>query len=174
MKQSYNDYWNGFTYLWKWILNLLRIKYINNRQINDATLHECGIIKVDVIYKKGEVLLSHSWRPRCLTYGRLEDYLIKLNDIKIKSTLYLYIEIKTSDEKITYKILDFILRKYKNINYIIGAKNKIYSRKREKIANELLDRLGKYVMIYHIEDFKKNIDEIHKLYKYKKIRLNHF
>lgn len=180
LSHSHNDYLNGSTYLWKWILNLFNKPNINNRQINLALMADCGIIKIDVIYKKGKVLLSHSpWKPKFLCYGKLGDYLIILAGKNLNKELFLYIEIKTSNQYIVDKIKEIISDKYKNKNlkYIIGAKNTLFSRKRESIAKSIYNFLENQVEIYKINDYKNKVDvKLLKLYKdkYWIFRLNHF
>ena len=115
---SHNDYWC-------------------RSQFYKALKAGCNIFEVDVMLVDGELMMTHSWRPfKWLCYGKLESYFEKIHKLRDKE-LYLYIEIKTSDEKILYK-LSTLIGKYPGIEILIKGIDKWFSPKREYIAKELM------------------------------------
>ena len=85
--------------------------YWNEGGAVEALHNDCNIIECDVIYKNGNVMLSHSWRPfKFMCYGPLGKYLEYFSGSKNNRIIYLYIEIKTGDEKIIYKLEKLLLK----------------------------------------------------------------
>jgi len=73
----------------------------NHNQINFAIHNGCSIIEIDLIYLRGEILLSHSWRPfKWMTYGPAEKYFEFCKNYKGQEPIYLMIDIKTTNRKI--------------------------------------------------------------------------
>ena len=101
-RQSHNDYWS-------------------KHQVYDALNAGCNIIEIDVIYLRGNLYLSHSWRPlSCLTYGSPEMYFEKLASCSggNAKNIHLYIEVKTGNMKAVPLLTDLI-NKYPAINVLI-------------------------------------------------------
>ena len=111
--------------------------YWNRSQFYKALKAGCNIFEVDVMLVGGELMLTHSWKPfKWLCYGKLESYFEKIHRLRDKE-LYLYIEIKTSDEKILYK-LSTLIGKYQGIKILIKGIDRWFSPKREYITKELM------------------------------------
>jgi hypothetical protein len=95
--------------------------YFCKHQIIDALNANCDILEIDVIIIRGEVMISHSWRPfKWLTYGKAEKYFKACKD----NEKILEIEIKTTDYKIINVLLKLIL-KYRTEDsiYILSSNN---------------------------------------------------
>lgn len=141
---SHNDYW---------------CRYKFNHALNEG----CNIIELDIIYLKGKLYLSHSWRPvSWLTYGDPEEYFRRAVFYKNKN-IYLYIEIKTSDERAIPLLLNLIDKYDKGIYILIKGINRWFSPRRKKIADEIYKQ-NDNVMLF--DNFNINNDiECHDLYR---------
>lgn len=139
---------------------------------------KADIVEIDAIYYKGDVMCSHSWRPwKWLMYGKADYYFEAFKKYKGNKKVYFYIELKTGEEKIIYKLVTLMHNnKNDNVTYIIGGKAKT---KRETIANKIYWRTTVYCNVEWAKDFfkerKKEIER-KELYKNKPWykRLNYF
>lgn len=144
MKQSHNDYWN-------------RVKL--HRALNE----NCNIIEVDVIYLRGDLYCSHSWRPHpALTYGRLEEY-FKAMERYGEKEVYLYVEIKTSDWR-AIDTMGKLLKKYPGVKVLVKGVERWFSPDREWIAR-VITRQNKNAQSYDEYRARVGQNEIAKLYK---------
>lgn len=159
-RKSHNDYWN-------------------TRQISLAISEQCNIIECDIISLRGNILLSHSWRPfKWMTYGYATKYLSFIKSWELNDKLILQIDIKTASEYAEGFIVDINYFRNDRVKILLSANNKWYTGDREKVMMNLYNVckfLGINVELY--SEFKKNNDiETIKLYDkkpwYKKI--NHF
>jgi len=108
----------------------------NRSQFYTALKAGCNIFEVDVMLVGDELMMTHSFRPfKWLCYGKLESYFEKMHRLRDKE-LYLYIEIKTSDEKIIYK-LTTLINQYPGIRIVIKGIDKWFSVGRKYIAEEV-------------------------------------
>lgn len=159
MIHAHNVYWNRYGYI-------------------DAREHDADIIEIDVIYHKGDVMCSHSWRPwKCLMYGKADNYFKAFERWNGGSIVFLYIELKTDDEKIVYKLVE-MMKKYKNdrVFYIIGGKQ---GTDRESIADNIFQQTRTYCKTQwapHFFNKHKDVIQRIEIYKNKPLwrRLNHF
>jgi hypothetical protein len=160
MKHSHNDYWNKYC---------IDTAYVNN----------CEIIEIDVIYLRGELYMSHSWRPfGFLAYGKLEKAFEKIVRYNIAENirkniygeglnLYLYLEIKTSNWR-AIQLLNKLIKKYRSLNILINGIDKWYSTERRRNALFVFfcnDNVQRY-------DFFKAQNNIERVELYKNSRYN--
>lgn len=136
--------------------------YFNRSQFFKALKEDCNIFEVDVMLVGGELMMTHSWRPfKWLCYGKLESYFEKIHKLRDKE-LYIYIEIKTSDEKIIYK-LTTLINQYPGIRVLIKGIDRWFSVGRKHIAEEV-EAFNPLVL--NFDRFKHGADyERVKLYK---------
>jgi hypothetical protein len=112
-----------------------------------------------------------------MMYGKAERYFDAFKKWSGTETVFLYIELKTGDDKIIYKLSEMMKKNQnKKVIYLIGGKA---GTKREKVANEIFERTKRSCHVLKAVDYFKmhrlSIEKI-KLYKSKSWwrRLNHF
>jgi hypothetical protein len=139
---------------------------------------DSAIYEIDVIYHKGDVMCSHSWRPfKCMMYGKADNYFKAFKGYKGQQKIYLYVELKTDDEKIVFKLKELMRKNHnENVIYIVGGKS---GTGRESIARQIFQQTGVNLKTEWAPDFfREHKDEIEKRYLYRNKlwwrRLNHF
>jgi hypothetical protein len=151
-------------------------------QIYKALDTGCGIIEIDVIYCKNNVCLSHSWRPfPFMTYGNALKYFEFCKNYRGKKTIYLMIDIKTTNKKII-PILENYIFQFANDRVIFLIRFDKNNKKRKSIAEEIYNtsKIWGNIQIYEkwIEDTKLCGHEIVTLDLFKKLpwykKLNQF
>lgn len=144
-----------------------------NENISNQVGVGINMLEIDIIYLRGGLWLSHSWRPfTWMTYGKP----LKYFQYGYSNKIYIQIEFKTTNKK-AFPILAELIRKYScsNIIFLIDGYNRWHG-KREDAAWE-------FYLRYHTFNIRwyKSFKEYHNikpldLYEskpwYKK--LNHF